>query len=82
MTVIRLLAETKKTVTLKRKDFEALLDAAADAANLAAVRSHRAYEDRVGWETARRSYLTVDEARRLLDEHGAGETGDKWSRKG
>lgn len=40
---------------------------AEDAADVAAVQAHRAYEDRVGWETARRNYLTADEARRLLD---------------
>jgi transcriptional regulator with XRE-family HTH domain len=52
---------------LKRVDFEALLRKAEDAADLAAVDAHRAYEDRVGWETARRNYLVADEARRLLD---------------
>jgi transcriptional regulator with XRE-family HTH domain len=67
MTAIKLLAETERTVTLKRQDFEALLRAAENAADLAAVQAHQAYEDRVGWETARRNYLTVDEARRLLD---------------
>ena len=67
MTVIKPLAETPKTVTLTRADFTALVHAAEDAADLAAVDAHRAYEDRVGWETARRNYLTADEARRLLD---------------
>ena len=67
MTAIKLLSETKGTVTLKRTDFEALLRTVDDTADLAAVGSHRAYEDRVGWETARRNYLTAEEARRLLD---------------
>ena len=67
MSAIKPLAETPETVTLTRTDFNALLDAAEDAADLASVEAHRAYEDRVGWETARRNYLTVDEARRLLD---------------
>jgi transcriptional regulator with XRE-family HTH domain len=52
---------------LRRADFEALVRSAEDAADLAAVEAHRAYEDRVGWETARRNYLTADEVRRLLD---------------
>lgn len=67
MTTIKPMAETTETVTLKRADFEALLNAAEDAVDLTAVEAHRAYEDRVGWETARRNYLTADEARRLLD---------------
>jgi DNA-binding XRE family transcriptional regulator len=67
MSAIKPLAETPETVTLTRSDFNALLSAAEDAADLASVGAHRAYEDRVGWETARRNYLTGDEARRLLD---------------
>ncbi len=71
MSLIKPLAETRETVTLTRADFNALVHAAEDAADLAAVEAHRAYEDRVGWETARRNYLTADEARRLLDGAGA-----------
>jgi DNA-binding XRE family transcriptional regulator len=67
MSLIKPLAETPETVTLTRADFDALPHAAEDAADLASVEAHRAYEDRVGWETARRNYLTADEARRLLD---------------
>jgi DNA-binding XRE family transcriptional regulator len=52
---------------LRRKDYDALVRAAEDAADLAALEAHRAHEDRVGWAVARRSYLTSDEARRLLD---------------
>ena len=66
MTVIKPLAETPETVTLTRGDFDALLQAAEDAADLMAVEAHRAYEDRVGWATARQNYLTSAEARRLL----------------
>ena len=66
MTTIEPLAETKDTVTLSRRDFEELLEAAEDAADLAAVDAHRAYEQEVGWERARRDYLTHDEVRRLL----------------
>lgn len=67
MSAIKPLDQTQETVTLRRADFEALLRAADDAADLAAVQAHRDYEDRVGWETARRNYLTAEEARRLLD---------------
>jgi transcriptional regulator with XRE-family HTH domain len=67
MNAIKPLEQTQETVTLRRADFEALLRAAEDAADLAAVQAHRDYEDRVGWETARRNYLTAEEARRLLD---------------
>jgi len=67
MKAIKPLARTRDTVTLKRADFEALVRCAEDAIDLAAVQAHRAYEDRVGWEIARRTYLTADEARRLLD---------------
>lgn len=67
MNAIKPLARTRDTITLRREDFEALLRSAEDAADLAAVEAHRTYEDRVGWETARRNYLTADEARRLLD---------------
>ncbi len=66
MTVIKPLAETQETVTLTRADFDALLHAAEVAADLAAVEAHRRYEDRVGWETARRQYLNAAEARRLM----------------
>jgi hypothetical protein len=61
------LAQTRDTITLKRAHFEALVRCAEDAIDLSAVEAHRAYEDRVGWETARRSYLTADEASRLPD---------------
>jgi transcriptional regulator with XRE-family HTH domain len=67
MNAIKPLARTRDTITLKRADFDALVRSVEDAVDLAAVEGHRAYEDRVGWETARRNYLTADEARRLLD---------------
>jgi len=67
MKAIRPLAQTRDTVTLKRADYEALVRYAKDAIDHAAVEAHRAYEDRVGWDTARRTYLTAEEARRLLD---------------
>jgi transcriptional regulator with XRE-family HTH domain len=67
MTAIKPIAETEDTITLSRADFESLLQAAEDAEDMAAVEAHREYEDRVGWEAARRGYLTSQEARRLLE---------------
>lgn len=67
MNVIEPVAETPDTVTLRRADFEALLDAAEDAADMAAVKAHRAHEARVGYEAAKADYLTGDEALRLID---------------
>jgi transcriptional regulator with XRE-family HTH domain len=64
---IKLLAETDKTVTLRRADFQALLQAAEDNVDLAAVETHSAEEKRVGWDAAKRNYLTRDETERLLD---------------
>ncbi len=67
MTKIKLLAQTDKTVTLRRTDFQALLEAAEDHADLAAIEKHRAEEKRLGWDAAKRNYLTREEAGRLLD---------------
>lgn len=77
-TRIKPISETDNTVTLRRADFRALLDAAEHSADLAAVRRHRAYEDAIGWSVARRNYLTREEAERLL----AGESPVRiWRRK-
>jgi transcriptional regulator with XRE-family HTH domain len=64
---IHILAETADTVTIGRSDFEALIDAAEDAEDLAALAAHDAEEARLGREATRRDYLTADEADRLLD---------------
>ncbi|MGH7057325.1 MAG: helix-turn-helix domain-containing protein [Acetobacteraceae bacterium] len=66
MSLITPLAESPESVTLSRADYEALLSAAEDAAAAAAADRHREHEARVGWEQARRGYLTAEEARRLL----------------
>jgi hypothetical protein len=42
MKAIKLLAQTRDTVTLNRSDFEALVRCAEDAIDLAAVDAHRA----------------------------------------
>lgn len=67
MTKIKVLNETEKTVTLRRSDFQALLQAAEDKADIAAVERHRADEERVGWNIAKRTYLTRAETERMLD---------------
>jgi len=67
MSTFKPLAQTRDTVTLKRADFDALLRSVEDSTDLAAVDAHRAYEDRVGWDAARRNYLTPEQARRLLN---------------
>jgi ribosome-binding protein aMBF1 (putative translation factor) len=64
---VRILAETADTVTIGRSDFEALVLAAEDAEDFAALAEHDAEEARLGRDTARRDYLTADEADRLLD---------------
>lgn len=61
------LAETPDTVTLRRVDFEVLLQAADDAGDMAAVEAGRAHETELGIATAKAGYLTSDEARQLLD---------------
>ncbi len=67
---VRPVAETDETVTLRREDYEALLDELEEAQDLAAVRGGRAHEVRTGYESARKDYLTADESKRLLDgEH-------------
>lgn len=66
MTTITPLAESAESVTLRRLDYENLLNAAEDAADIAAVDRHSAHEARVGWKRARRDYLTLDETERLL----------------
>jgi transcriptional regulator with XRE-family HTH domain len=67
MTVIRIVAETKDTVTLRRQDWTDLLAALEDAEDRAAVRSRRGHEAEMGKEALRQNYLTGEEARRLLD---------------
>ena len=64
---IRVLAETSETVTIGRSDFEALVQAAEDAEDLAAPAEHHAEEARIGRDAARRDYLSADETERLVD---------------
>jgi DNA-binding XRE family transcriptional regulator len=68
MNAIKLLSQTAETVTISRADLEALLQAAEDAEDIAAVTQHRRDEARAGGHAASKAnYLTAEEAKRLLD---------------
>ena len=67
MNPIKILAETKHTVTVRRDDLAKLMSELEDAEDHAAVAGRRAREKAVGKEAARRDYLTGEEARRLLE---------------
>jgi DNA-binding XRE family transcriptional regulator len=64
---IRILAQTTDTVTIGRSDFESLVRTAEDAEDLAALAAHDAEEAQIGRATARKDYLTADEAEKLLN---------------
>ncbi len=64
----RPVAETSKTVTLRKRDWKALIARLEDLEDLAAIEERLAYEARVGKEVARRDYLTGDEMKRILDD--------------
>jgi DNA-binding XRE family transcriptional regulator len=67
MNAIKLLAETADTVTISRGDLEALIQAAEDAEDIAAVQQRRQEEERAGgYEAAKANYFTLDETKRLL----------------
>ncbi len=61
------LRETDETVTLRRADWDVLIEQIEDAEDLAAVAARRAHEAKVGKDAARRNYLTGEEVRRLLN---------------
>jgi ribosome-binding protein aMBF1 (putative translation factor) len=67
MTAIKIIAETRSTVTVERQDWIRLLTGLEDAGDRAAVREGRAREAVLGKETVRLNSLSGDEARRLLD---------------
>ena len=62
------IAETGSTVTLRKRDWRALIARLEELEDTAAVAERRAYEAKVGKEVARRDYLTGDEVRRILDD--------------
>ncbi|HEY1934785.1 MAG TPA: helix-turn-helix transcriptional regulator [Acetobacteraceae bacterium] len=61
-------AETSRTVTLRKRDWRALIARLEDLEDLAAIAERLAYEEKVGKEVARRDYLTGEEMRRILDD--------------
>jgi transcriptional regulator with XRE-family HTH domain len=65
--MIQPIAESEETVTLRRADFETLLDSLEDAVDIAAVQAQRGKEERLGKAPARRDYLTREHVRRLSD---------------
>lgn len=67
MSTIRIVTESKDTVTISRDDWESLQHELEDLQDCAAVAERRAYERQMGKEHARRDYLTGDEAIRLLN---------------
>jgi transcriptional regulator with XRE-family HTH domain len=67
VSTIRIVAESKDTVTISRDDWETLQGELQELQDCAAVAERRAYERLVGKENARRDYLTGDEAMRLLN---------------
>jgi DNA-binding XRE family transcriptional regulator len=67
MNALKILSETKDTITLSRDDWTRLVSELEDAQDRAAVVGRRAREAAAGKQAARRNYLTALEVRRLLD---------------
>jgi transcriptional regulator with XRE-family HTH domain len=59
--------ESKESVTLRRSDWNALVELLEDAEDVAAIAARKSRENAIGVEAERRNYLTGDELRRLLD---------------
>jgi ribosome-binding protein aMBF1 (putative translation factor) len=64
----RPVAETSRTVTLRKRDWKALIAWLEDLEDLAAIEERLAYEEKVGEEVARRDCLNGDQMRRILDD--------------
>jgi len=62
------MAETRTTVTPRKRDWKALVEFLEDIEDRAAMALVLAHEEKVGKEVARRDYLTDDELRRILDD--------------
>jgi len=67
MNAVKILSETRDTVTVSRGDWTQLLSELEDAQDRAAVVERRRHEAAAGKQAARRNYLSAREARRLLD---------------
>jgi len=66
MNAIRPIAETGDTVTLRRADFEALLEAVEDAEDIRALQAAEAREKETSKEAARTNYLPAELVIRLM----------------
>ena len=60
-------AETSKTVTLRKRDWKSLIVRLEDLEDRAAIAERHAHEETVGKAVDWRDYLTGDEMRRILD---------------
>jgi hypothetical protein len=70
MNAIHLIAQTDDTVTLRRADFEMMLEAVEDAEDVLTLRSVEAHEKQVGKVAARSDHLPVESVTRLMNgEH-------------
>jgi DNA-binding XRE family transcriptional regulator len=67
MNGVKVLSETRDTVTVSRGDWTQLLSELEEAQDRAAVAERRRHEAAKGVQAARRNYLTAREARRLLE---------------
>ena len=67
MNGVKVLSETRDTVTVSRGDWTQLLSELEEAHDRAAVVERRRHEAAKGVQAARRNYLTAREARRLLE---------------
>ncbi len=66
MNAIHPIAQTDETVTLRRADFEMMLEAIEDAEDIVALGAADAYEREVGKEAARADHLPVELVMRLM----------------
>jgi len=66
MTAIHPIAQTDDTVTLRRADFERMLEAIEDADDIAALRAAEARERKMGKAAARADHLPVELVQRLM----------------
>ncbi len=66
MNAIRPIAQTDDTVTLRRADYERLLEALEDAEDIAALEAAAAREQELGEEAAHADYLSAELVSRLL----------------
>ena len=66
MNAIHPIAQTDDTVTLRRADFEMMLEAVEDAEDIVALRLAEAREKDIGRGVARADHLSVDLVMRLM----------------